>query len=231
MLRTLRASLLTLFCAYIGFVVAGIGFQKMTEYDDFMEAAHSYTLIGTSYTLVVIGSAVALLAILVAGLPIAFTIVKAAFVTRHVGLALLLVVPFLAFVLLIVTPPLIGQLPMIANRIIFVTVFLALAVISTCAVCMAIARSQVPDKLLRFAVLPAVITTVAMALMLVATVTWGIGLQREVPQLFGGNDGIMASSTAGTWLGIVIGMALTTIVAAFAMVRGLRSRSASYVSA
>src|SRR5262249_15784961 len=32
MLRTLRASLLTLFCAYIGFVIAGIGFQKMTEY-------------------------------------------------------------------------------------------------------------------------------------------------------------------------------------------------------
>src|SRR5207244_4651674 len=78
MLRTLRQSLLTVFCAYIGFVLAGMGFQKMTEYDDFVDAAHTHALVGTTYTLVIVGAAVALLAILVGGLPIAFAVVKEA---------------------------------------------------------------------------------------------------------------------------------------------------------
>jgi hypothetical protein len=37
----LRRSLLTMFCASLGFLLAGAGFQKMNEYDDFQTAAQT----------------------------------------------------------------------------------------------------------------------------------------------------------------------------------------------
>lgn len=41
MLSLLRRSLLTLFCASLGFLLIGLGFQKMNEYDDFLKAAQT----------------------------------------------------------------------------------------------------------------------------------------------------------------------------------------------
>lgn len=52
MLSLLRRSLLTMFCASLGFLLAGLGFQKMNEYDDFLKAAQTYSLVGLSYHLV-----------------------------------------------------------------------------------------------------------------------------------------------------------------------------------
>jgi hypothetical protein len=230
MLKTLRASLLTMFCAYSGFIIAGVGFQKMTEYDDFVDAAQSHALIGTSFTLVVIGATLALLAALVGGLPIVFTIVKAAFATRRIGHVLLLAAPLLLFALLSVAPPIVGSLPMIAARGLFVTILVGFVALSAGAICVAVTRSQIPDSLLRFAMFSSTVLTGSMVLMLIATIVWGIGLQQSVPQLFGSNEGIMASSTAGTWIGIVAGMALTTIVALVALIRGLRSQTASQIT-
>ncbi len=47
MISTLRRSLLTIFCAYIGFILAGWAFQKMTEYDDFVDAARTHSIVGS----------------------------------------------------------------------------------------------------------------------------------------------------------------------------------------
>src|SRR5258706_13024108 len=62
-----RMSEIAVFCAYIGFVFAGMGFQKMTEYDEFMDAARTHADIGAAYTAVVVGAAVALLAVVGGG--------------------------------------------------------------------------------------------------------------------------------------------------------------------
>jgi len=233
MLRTLRRSLIVLFCAYIGFVLAGLAFQKLTEYDDFVAAARAHSLIGTSFTLVVIGSVLALLAILAGGLPIAFAVVKDALATKRTGRLLLLAVPLLAFAALLgmtqgLGHTVVGNLPKPVAGMYFFGGFLALAVVSTASVCIAVARSTISDDLLRFAIFPSAVATISMLCMLLATIFWGLGLQSAVPQLFSGNDGIMGSSTSGTWLGIIAAMAISTAAAVVSLVRCLASRSAQY---
>jgi hypothetical protein len=85
MLSLLRRSLLTIFCASIGFLLAGLGFQKMNEYDDFLRAAQTYSLVGLSYHLVGIGTVVLFLAVLGGGLPIASAIVESSLVRKRYG--------------------------------------------------------------------------------------------------------------------------------------------------
>src|SRR5262249_40513168 len=55
------------FCAWIAVVIAGLGFAKMTEYDDFKRVGHAYPLIGIAYATIEGGSAVALAAVLIGG--------------------------------------------------------------------------------------------------------------------------------------------------------------------
>src|SRR5258708_4165934 len=81
------------------------------------------------------------------------------------------------------------------------------------AVARAILRSEVPARLYRFALAPALVATGAMALMLVAAVVWGVALRASDPTLFGGNDGIHSTSTALSWGVQVAVMALCTLAA------------------
>jgi hypothetical protein len=215
-------------------VIAGIGFQKLTEYDDFVEAAHTQSVIGISFNLVVAGSIVALLAILAGGLPIVFAIIRSAFARKRYGSLFLLTVPILAFIVFLGTTLLLERswpanapAPQThASRGIFLSVFFAAAIASTGAVCFAVARSEISQRILRFAVLPSLLTTLSMALMLVATIIWGLGLRSNAPQLFNSNEGMFGTSTAGSWLKIVIIMAIATVLAAFSLIRGLSARSA-----
>ncbi|MBO0795183.1 MAG: hypothetical protein J2P36_30170 [Ktedonobacteraceae bacterium] len=232
MLHAIRRSLLMIFSAYAGFIIAGLAFQKMTEYDDFMEAAHVQGVVGLSFTLVVIGSAVALLATLAGGLPIVAAVLKYAFTKKRLGLLFLLAVPILAFVVFINTPVLLSvlfstnDLSSVLARSAFVVILLAAAIVSTGAVCIAVARSEIGEKLLRFALLAATLATVSMVLMFMATIVWGLGLWSTVPELFTSNEGIFGASTTGTWIGIIVVMAIATLLAAFALLRGFAARSA-----
>lgn len=235
MFLTLRRSLLTLFCAYIGFIVAGIGFQKLTEYSDFTEAAQANPLMGLAFNLVVIGAVVALLAILVGGLPIAFAVIRSSLSRKRYGSLILLAGPIIAFVIFLGTTLLleaaarpnaepIAQL--VAHRGIFLGVFIVASIASPAAVCFAVIRSEIPEKLLRFALLPFMLATLSMLLMLIATVIWGLSLHNSVPALFNSNEGMFGTSTSGSWIKIVIMMAIATVVAAVAALRGWSARSA-----
>jgi hypothetical protein len=234
---TMRRSLLTIFCAFIGFVLAGWAFQKMTEYDHFAEVARTHSIIGFSFNLVVIGGVVACLAVLVGGLPIAFAVVRSALAQKRRGPLFLLAVPVLAFGVFLGTmfllealhhpgnqPSPLGQL--FLDRGLFFGTLIAAAIVSAGSVCLAVARSTIPESLLRFALLPFILATISMALILAATIIWGLGLREGAPQLFAGNDGIVGSSTIGTWLGIIISMAITTVLATLSLMRGLSVRSA-----
>ena len=237
MLFTLRRSLLTIFCAYIGFILAGWAFQKMTEYDDFVEAARTHSIVGLSFNLVVIGAVVALLAVLAGGLPIAITLIRSALAQKRRGPLLLLAVPILAFAVFLGTTLLLEALHRPSNHLspvwqiffhrgVFFGTLIAAAIASAGSVCFAVVHSEISEKLLRFAVLPSILATISMALVLAATITWGLGLRDGAPQLFAGNDGLVGSSTTGTWLGIVIAMAIATVLAALSLLRGLSARSA-----
>jgi hypothetical protein len=112
------------------------------------------------------------------------------------------------------------------HRGLFFGVLITAAIVSTGAVCFAVVRSEISEKLLRFAVLPFILATISMALILAATIIWGLGLRDGAPQLFAGNDGIVGTSTTGTWLSIVIVMAIATLLAVISLLRGLSARSA-----
>jgi hypothetical protein len=234
MLSTLRRSLLTMFCAYCSFIVAGIAFQKLTEYHDFAEAAQAHSLVGFSFDLVVIGAIAALLAVLIGGLPIVAAVVKDALARKRYGLLFLLATPLLALAVFISTTLLLEALAPLGtstfltllSRGIFVAVFLGAAVASTGAVCFAVTRSNIPARLLRFAVLPSLLMTLSMLVMFVATLVWGLSLCSDVPQLFNGNEGMFGTSTSGSWLRIVLVMAIATGLAVFSLMRGCSARSA-----
>lgn len=234
MVRTLRQSLISVFCAYSGFILAGIAFQKLTEYNDFAEAAQAHSVVGISFNLVVIGSVVALLATLVGGLPLAAAVAKDALIRKRYGLLFLLGTPILALAVFIGTTLLLeAWMPIgsstsqtLLSRGIFIAVFLGAAVVSTGTVCFAVVRSEISAQLLRFAVLPSLLTTLSMAVMLVATLIWGLALRSSIPQLFNSNEGMFGTSTSDSWLRIVIVMAIATVLAGVSLVRSLSARSA-----
>ncbi|HZR38749.1 MAG TPA: hypothetical protein VFB12_01445 [Ktedonobacteraceae bacterium] len=222
LLRTLRQSVFTIFSAYISFVIGGIVYGKMTE-ETVARVMQASALAGASYIIVFAGSIIALLAVLIGGLPLAFATIKRALTGRRISSLLLLTVPLIAYVTLfrIPTPP-----SALFSRGIFPVLFLVEAAISTAAVCVAIARSEIDASLFRFAALPALVATTTMNVMLVATLCWGVSLYISAPSLFIDYYGFMQANTAGLWVGVAITMTLSTSVATLSLVRALSVRSA-----
>ena len=237
MLSLLRRSLLTMFCASLGFLLAGLGFQKMNEYDDFVKAAQTYSLVGLSYHLVGFGTVVLFLVVLGGGLPIASTIVESALAHKRYSSLVLLAVPLLAFAVFVGTTLLLEAILTPGNQLalgwrlflergVFLGVLIAAVLASTGALCWAVARSETAEERLRFALLLSIPATLSMAVILVAVLAWGLSLHTSVPQLFNSNGGLFASSTALSWLGGVIATGIMTVIAVVSLVRGLSARSA-----
>lgn len=238
MINQPRRTAIAVFSAYILYVVAGIGFQKLSEYDDFFEAAHSHALINIGYITVYVGAIVSLLAVLVGGLPLALAALRYAWANRRWDIPLLLSAPAFAFAALFgfVLLEEYVILPATHTRSIhdpfggfavglLVAVFVLLAIVSTAAVSLAVARSEIDQRLLRFTFAPAVITTLAMALTVVGLVMWGLAIRADVPALWNGNDGLAATNTGLSWANVVALMVVATLIAAAALVRGrLRQR-------
>ncbi len=240
MLSTLRDSLLTIFCAYTGFIMAGMGFQKMTEDAAFQQAGQAVMLVGLSFHLVVIGAVVALLTVLIGGLPIAVAVIRSALVRKRYRLVLWLSVPLLACAALLLTTWLVkaidhpGVQPvwhLFLNRGTLLGVLIAAFITSAGALCQAVIHSEIPEKLLHFAVLPSILVTFSMALILAATLTWGLVLGEAAPQFFTGNGGLVGTSTISSWLGIVIIMTMSTGLSTVSLLRGLSARFALYNAA
>lgn len=231
MLHALRCSLLTIFCAYAGFIIAGLAFQKMTEDGIFIKATGEHSIVGISFMLVAIGSIVALLGVLVGGLPIAATIIKYAMTKKRPGQLFLMATPIAAFIAFLGTLFLLKTihstqpLTSLSSRVFFIGAFLTAIIVSTSAICFAFARSEIAERLVRFALHAAMVATASMVLMLIATISWGLGLWSNIPQLLLRNDGIFGSSTTFTWIGIVAAMAMATSLALIALIRGFSARA------
>jgi hypothetical protein len=230
MVSTLRASLLTIFCAYVGVVLAGTGFQKMTESPDFQEVMQMNSMVGISFHLIVIGAAGALLAMLAGGLPIALAVIRSALTQKQRGPLFGLAVPILAFAALLGTLLLMKQLSQSGHAALvtglFYTAPIVTAISSTISICFAVTRSEISEKHLCFALPAFICVTISIVLVAVSTLTWGLGLQERAPQFFTGNNGLTGLSASGTWLGIVMVMALATALAVFSLIRGLSARFA-----
>lgn len=231
MTQRLRSAEITIFCGYILFVVSGMGFQKMTE--DMLKAGvmRSHALLGGAFYAVVAGAVVALLAVLAGGLPLAYTALRYARAAHRRDIALLFAVPPVAlaawlgytFLLPHVVPPAtkatIHTATGVAVGLSWVGLFVAAAILSTWAVSAAIARSEIPERVYRFALGPAAFATLAMVGMLAAVIVWGIALQAQAPQYFYGNDGLLASNTEASWLSHVAVMSVATLTAIVGVAR------------
>lgn len=136
-----------------------------------------------SLNLVIIGAVVALLAVLVGGLPIAVAVVRCALVQKRRGSRLLLATPILAFAIFLGTMFLLKAIDhpgdhlepvwqLFLYRDLFFGTLIAATIVSAGALCFAVARSEIPEKLLRFALLPSILATISMVLILAATFIW-----------------------------------------------------------
>jgi hypothetical protein len=216
-----RSSLITIFCAFIAFVIAGFGLQKMTEYDDFTSVAHHQLVVGIPFGVVYYSSALLLLAVLVGGVPLALAVLRQALLERRYGIASLFAVPpialalFVAFVLLLArrragSPP-VNAGPGHA----LVIAFVLAAIISTAAVAYAIWQIPVSSGLYRFAVWPALVATGFMVVMCSATLIAGVGLNAIAPQVMPD----MFSYYVFTWWNVTILMGVASLIAIIGAVR------------
>jgi hypothetical protein len=238
MVARMRGSVLAVLWAWAGVVVGGVGFRKLTEYDDFVRAARESALVGVAFDAVVVGAVVALAAVTVGGAPVAYATLRRALAERRRDVPLLLCIPplfgagFVAYVLVLVQViyPALG--PVAVHSTVNVALFLSLvgafllaARASAGVVTAAVGRVEVGGRILRFALYPAAVAAAAMAVVLVGVTVWGLGLLARAPALFSGDGGILATPTYATWLAIVAVMAVSTAVAVVASIRGLRARN------
>ena len=226
-----------LFGAYIAFVLGGIGFAKLSEAVMTSALPTTYPLFAIAYAIVLMGAILALVAVLIGGLPLAGAALRFALAQRRGDILWRFAVPPLILLLIVgmgmlvsvthaggTTDATIHTLPRFLTVGGLVTLFIVGAVISTAAILDAIARSPIDDALLRFTMIPGVCVTGAMLIMLGGVVSWTVGLWRFAPSHFWGADGLLASSTL---LAIIIQLVLmggATLVATGAVIRGVTAR-------
>jgi hypothetical protein len=228
----LRGLVLGVLCGYATFVIAGAGYQKLTEYDDFVAAAHHHPVVGAAFDAVLVASLVALASMLVGGGPIGLAVVRQALgghreLRGPLGVVAGAVVWFVGILLLQAWHPgpttiPAGQMSSAVGFYSWTASLVLAAAVGVAGAVVAVRRTELPPRLLRVAAGAAVVTTAAMVVMLVATLAWGVALRAGDPALFHGAQGIRASSTAASWMVILAAMAAATAVAGVACTRGLR---------
>src|SRR5512136_2104315 len=100
MLNKLRTTILIVFAAYIGFVVAGMALVGLLDDSPMIPLMQTLLAPALLMDVVRLGSVVALLAVVIGGLPLAITVIRRAFTVDRQNLGLLLV-PVVSFVVLV----------------------------------------------------------------------------------------------------------------------------------
>ncbi len=238
MLR-MRSSAILVFCAYIAFVLIGMGFQKSTEEVVKSNLLTTYAGIGLAYHAVIVGAVIALLATLAGGLPIAFAALRQAWAARRWGIVALFTVPPISLA------DVLGWLWLLQNVIFpanhasptrtlpnelfawsLVALFIVAAIGSVAAVSVAITRSEVQPDLFRFALAPEVGVALGMLVTVIAIVVLNLQLQTYAPNYLAGPDGpIFLRATLGAHLVTdIILMALATLLVIFGIARSFSAR-------
>ncbi len=235
----MRSSAILVFCAYIVFVVVGLGFQKSTEDVVKSSVPTAHPGVALAYYGVMGGAALALLATLVGGLPIAFAALRQAFTARRWSIVALFAVPPVSlaiwlgwtFTLLNIIFPAnkaAGNTSPTAHFFLYswVGAFVLAAIASVLAVSVAIARSEIRPELYRFALTPEIGVALGMLVTVGAIVVWAVQVQSVAPSYISANDGplgLQASLGAHLIIQIAVMLVATLIVIA-GIVRGYTGR-------
>jgi hypothetical protein len=234
-----RTTILTIFCAYIAFVLAGLTLYGTVDDSPFVAAMHDHAALTAAWDVLAAGSAVALLAVVIGGLPVALGVFRYARAASRRNLNLL-AIPALALIVWAACTVILGlsnldsasKTTRTALQAIWMGLFVAGAVASTAAVCLAVMRSEIGEQRIRvngvdltvrpdrFVIAPAVITILAMGVMLIAAIGWVILARSAAPEAFNGEWGFFNAPTQLTLVGSVAVMAISTAIAATAA-RGL----------
>jgi hypothetical protein len=252
MLNKIRTAVLIVFAAYIGFVIAGFALVGMADDSPMIALTKTNTVLTAAWTTIQAGAAVALLTVVIGGLPLAITVIRHALTNSHRGLGLVLVpvitflvvAAYFSFVLAVgfgrIHLP--GVVPVVqpgafppGNRLLMaglMATFVLGAIVSTLAVWKLVARTDIEQetfraikrsitvKIYNFAFWPAVVTALAMLVVLVATLTWGSLAFSSLPGVFTGNFGPWGTSTQVWFASIILLMTLSTAAAFLGLMRG-----------
>jgi hypothetical protein len=101
MLNKIRTAILIVFAAYIGFIIAGLSLAGLADDSPMIPLMKTTPALAAAWTILQAGAVIALLAVVIGGLPLALTVIRRALTSNRRGLGLLLVpvVSFLALIL------------------------------------------------------------------------------------------------------------------------------------
>jgi len=242
-IKRLRAAEIAIFCAFAGFVVSYITFQRLTDPSapfDAVASAHPDVALG--YQGVQVGMYVALAAVMVAGFPVAFVAVRRAWVAREWGIVRLFATPIILTALFLVYTALLtlrttgGSLhPNIFNIILLLgwVLYAGLyGVVSAIAISVGVARTPFAGRVLRFALIPGAVAILGMLVSLASGVFWAVRLFMVAPHLFGFGGTCAANGCLGPRGDIGLGsltvdlslMTIATLLALSALLWGFRAR-------
>jgi hypothetical protein len=221
MLRTLRRSMIIIFCAFVLFGLAWLFFFRMDDpLSWWLPIVRLHPEIDITFQVILIAGFAAFLLLLAGGLPIIFSAVKQALATRRrdilvlFGISAFMVILF-AVVIALVQLGLWGFDP---NGGIFALIFLAVLLVVTVSVGRAVVCSETSERVLRFALFPMAGVTIAMGVGLLATFVEAWFLYMYTPQAFSGSD-------TANWVIADAMMVIALCMAVFALWRGMRTRN------
>ncbi|HEY5982424.1 MAG TPA: hypothetical protein VIU38_03060, partial [Anaerolineales bacterium] len=243
MSNKLRTAILLVFTAYIGFVIAGLGVYGFADDSPFISMMSSNAGLLISWRMIQLGAVVGLVSVVVGGAPLAWMLIGRGLTSQRESLRWLLVpiasfVVFAAYLGVMVylsqgnTLPPASASPM-GLRLLWglVGVFILGAILSTFAVWKIVTATDtektgaVPRiSPFEYAVTPAIIATLAMAAMFVASAAWFWFAFSARPDILLGNQGpLMMSSKLGL-AGTLLLMAAALGVAVSGLTRLRRAR-------
>lgn len=235
----MRVSAILIFCAFIALVLAGMGFQKLTE--DIMKTSIpiDHPGVRAAHDVIQGGAALALAAVLIGGLPLAWDALRQAFAARRWGILALFAVPpvslaiWLAWTwtILNVLQPLkhnldVRQAPALLIARSWIVVFVLAAIASVAAVSIAISRSHIAQRRFRYALVAGVVATAGMLVTFAGVVAFALQIQSIAPAALSelASPLLFGESTGFSLVEQSVVMFIATAVAATSVFRGLGAR-------
>ncbi len=230
MAHKLRVSAIAVFCAFLVFALAFIALQQIVDPRDLFNAvANNHSDLQVSFSAITISGEIAFLAVVVGGLIVFLTAIGKAVsakrrdVLARFGAALGLVVLFVA-------ASIIFQGFLYGNAAfsgIYILIFLAVLIAATVLIVQGILRTEFSVQLLRYMTIPMAIAGLAMGVCCIAALIWLLRLWADAPQFATSQEmgpGLTGGLGGSTGFAIIIVvMALTTVWAIAALVRGIRA--------
>jgi len=219
--------MIAIFCAFVIFGLAWLFFARLSDPLSWWEPiVRLHPEVDTTFRVIVNAGYVAFLMILLGGLPIIFVALKQAFAARRrdvlalFSVAALMVIVFTIVIILVLT----GHWGFDPNGGLFALIFFAFLLVVTVAVARAVLHSELSERVLRFALVPYIVVTVAMGVALLATFVEAWLLSMYTPEAFAG-------TVTPDWVIADLMMVAAIGVAGLALWQGLRARGGRSVAA